>query len=445
MAIDSNYIFEIAKAACASAIKNGAEFADVSVGAGKCLSVEIESCKLKSTDSQIGSSISVRAIYKGGTGWSSSEKLDIEDAAESGKKAAELSKISEPDPDFISLPSPVKSYEQLLGMYDKELESMSLAELINYCHQNILAGLKVRSDAILSGGFGVSTNKSVFVNSLGIQLEKQSSRIEGSISAIVKEGKAVGSFYDFDFSRNLSGFNPTGISEKAVKDAIRYLGAKPIATAKMPVVFGPLASMSILGGITSNLDAESVLRGRSFMAGMVGTKIASDLLTITDDPLIPGGLSSRFTDSEGFPCKPLVLIKDGILNTFLYGSYTAGKAKAANTGHGSRGASASASNVIPKLGNKTAEEIISEVEEGIYINAGGLSPNPITGDVSASVDFGFKIENGKLAYPISSTIIGGNFIEMLRNIDAISSDYRSLPGLILPTIRIQNIMAAGAG
>lgn len=88
-------------------------------------------------------------------------------------------------------------------------------------------------------------------------------------------------------------------------------------------------------------------------------------------------------------------------------------------------------------------EIIKDTAEGLYINMGNLSPNSVTGELSATVDFGFKIENGELAYPIKSCLIGANMIELMKSIDAISKDYREEPGMIMPTIRAQNVQVAG--
>ena len=92
----------------------------------------------------------------------------------------------------------------------------------------------------------------------------------------------------------------------------------------------------------------------------------------------------------------------------------------------------------------TAAEIIAGTHEGIYVNFGSVFPNPVTGEISATVDFGYKIEQGKLAYPLKNTMLGINIFDLLNNLDAVSSDYREEPGMILPTIRVQNVKVAGA-
>ena len=441
--IDTDSLKKIAQAACDAAISNGAEFADVSANYAKDLSIDLESNAIKSCDAKLGGGVSVRAIYKGGTGWSSSDKLNLEDAAEAGKNAARLAKLAEPDPDFISLPALAETYPCVEGLVDPAIAELDIKDIIKYSLDNIDSALSVCSDAIVGGGFSADYSTTALINSLGVSLIKIGSYIGGHIMVVIKRGDDVGSFYDFDAARVMADFDPEEIGAKAAQQALKFLGARKVETGRMSVILGPLASRSIFSGIVNNADAESIQRGRSFMAGKLGEKIASDVLTLTDNPLIPRGLSSRAFDSEGFPSKPLVVMENGVLKSYLYGSYTSGKAKVPNTGHGTRGGGATSSNIVPKLGEMTAEEIIKSTKEGIYINMGRISPNDTTGDVSNAIDFGFKIENGELTYPVSSAMVGGKFFDMLKNIDAISSDYREEPGMIMPTLRIQDVLVAG--
>ncbi len=315
--------------------------------------------------------------------------------------------------------------------------------MIDCALMNVDGALAVCSDAIVEGGFSAGYESSALVNSLGVSVGTDSSYIGGHTMVVIRRGDDVGSFYDFDSARVMADFVPHGIGASAARQAMMFLGARKIETSRMPVVLGPLASRSIFHGVLSNVDAEGIQRGRSFMIGKLNEKIASDVLTLTDEPLVERGLNSRPFDYEGFPSTPLVVVKDGVLRSYLYGSYTAGKANVPNTGHGTRGGRAVPSNIVPKLGNMTGDEIVRDTKNGLYVNMGGISPNPTTGDVSSAVDFGFKIENGELAYPVTSSMIGGSFLEMLMNIDAISSDYREEPGLIMPTLRIQDVLVAG--
>ena len=441
--MDKESLLKIAQAACEAATAGGAEFADVSAGFGKSLGVDLESSAIKSCDSRQGGGISVRAIYKGGTGWSGTDKATIEAAVEAGRNAAKLAKIAEPDPDFISLVAPAESYLTVEGLSDPRIAEMEIKQLIECALANIDDARAICSDVTVQGGFSTWYGSHALANSLGVALASDGSGVSGFIMAIIKRGEDVGSFYDFDYARVLGDFEPKGVGASATREAMRFLGARKIETRRMPVVLGPLASGSIFGSVVGNADAEGIQRKRSFMIDKVGVKIGSDALTITDEPHIPRGMSSRGWDSEGFPTKPMVIMENGVLKSYLYGSYTAGKAGVPNTGHGTRGGGASSSNLIPKLGDMTSQDIIRTTKEGLYINMGGLSPNNTTGDVSASVDFGFMIENGELAYPVMNAMVGGSFLDMLANVDAVSSDYRAEPGAVMPTVRILDCLVAG--
>lgn len=443
MILDVDTLKRIATIACDAAIAAGAEFADVSTGFGKNLSVELDKNAIKSCDANLGGWITVRAIYKGGTGWSTSDAVTVDAAAEAGKNAARLALLAEPDTDFKTLAKPVEHYPQIEGLADPKLANLDVKEIIRFSVMNLDDALKVDPNVIAEGGFSSNYSSGAFVNSLGVSLGRSTSSIGGHIMSVVKRGEEVGSFYEFDSARMMSDFIPEGIGVKATEGAVRFLGARKIDTTRMPVILGPLASRSVLSSIAANADAEGIQRGRSFMMGKLGEKIGPDLLTLTDEPHIARGLSSRAYDTEGTPTRPITIVENGVLKTYLYSTYTAGKAGVEPTGHGTRGGAASPTNIVPKLGDMTVEEIIRSTPEGIYIEIGRISPNSTTGDVSSAVDFGFKIENGELAYPVASSMIGGSFLEMVKNIDAISSDYREEPGMIMPTIRIQDVLVAG--
>jgi PmbA protein len=435
-------LLTLAQNACDAAVQAEAEFVDVSAYRGKSMNVELEKNAIKSCDVRWNSGVSVRAFVRGGTGWSSTSGLEEQDVLAVARQAAELARAAEPDPDFVSLPGPAE-YEEVEGLYDPRIVELDVKDLIGWATMNIDAARSVDDGAIVSGGGGCGFGESALVNSLGVQALSRSTSVGMSIFAIVKRpGDDVGSFFEFDGGRMRDDFEPEGLGVKATEQAMKFLGARKIETGTLPVIFGPLASRSIFYSLCYNANAEDVQRKRSYLIGKKGEQIASDLLTLTDNALLPRGQGSSAYDGEGFPRQPLTVVENGVLQTYLHNSYTANKAKEPNTGHSTRGG-ISPTNVNPRLGQVTSAEIIADTKEGLYINMGGVSPNSVTGDFSETVDFGFKIENGELAYPVKNTMLGGHILEFLRNLDAISSDYREEPGSIMPTLRVQNVRVAG--
>jgi PmbA protein len=264
------------------------------------------------------------------------------------------------------------------------------------------------------------------------------------IFCIAKRGDDVGSFLDFDYARMAEDFSPQGLGETVCREAVGFLGARSVKSASLPVVFGPLVTHNLFSAVCYSAGAEDIQRERSYFVGKRGQRIGSKLLTLRDDAYIPKGMASGACDGEGAARRKVTVVEEGVLVNLLHSSYTAHKAGEENTGHGNRWGGVSPTNVVPELGTSTASDIIADTGEGIYVNMGGTFPDPVNGEISSTIDFGYKIENGKLAYPLKNTMLGINILDLLGNLDAISSDYREEPGAIMPTIRVQNVKVAGA-
>lgn len=432
---------ELAHSACQAAVEAGAEFVDVSAYRGRNVGIELEDDAIKSCDARWQSGVSVRVFVQGARGWASSSGLDPDEAVRAARNAADLAKVAEPDPDFVTLPGPA-DYPSVDGLFDPKLETFDVQELIRYLVENIEAAHDVDPDVSVNGGAGTSWSESVLVNNLGVDAASRSTYIGLNIWSIVKRGDDVGSYYEYGTSRVLEDLEPGGIGTKATQEAVRSLGARKIGTGTLPVILGPQAAHDTLSSLCGAANAEDIQRNRSWLAGRKGERIASELVTLVDDPTVPRGLSSSVADGEGFPRKRLTVIDRGVLASWLHNSYTANKAGEPNTGHSTRGGIAP-TNVNPGLGDVTAADIIRDTQEGLYLPQGGVQPNQVSGDFSSSVDTGFKIENGEIAYPVKNTMIAGNMLEFLANIDAVSSDYREEPGCIMPTIRIKEVRVAG--
>jgi len=436
-------MMSLAEQALEAATSAGAEWCDVSVGHARDVSVDVENGSIKSVDSAANHAFMVRAFVNGAQGVSSATGFEPKDLVRGARGAVAMAKAAQPDPDFRALPEP--SHEDVVaGLHDDRIAGMTASEAIEIAVRNIAEARTVESKVIISGGVNFDASQIVFASSTGIRLVKRSTVIQVAFYSIVKRGEDAGSFYDFDSARMLDDLEADRPGRAATEQALRFLGARKVPTRHMAVVLGPLASYSFLRSIAGSTNAESIQRRRSFMVGRRGTCVASPLVTLTDDGLIPQGLFSGAHDGEGAARQRVTLFEDGVFRSHLHNSYTAGKAGEPNTGHGGRTGGIGPTNLVVRLGERTAEEIIADTDEGVYINMGSVSPDPASGDISASVDFGFKIEKGKLAHPVINTMVSGDVFEFLRNLDAVSSDYRDEPGNKLPTLRIRDVQVAGS-
>jgi PmbA protein len=433
---------ELARLACREARRAGADAAESSAGLGRSVEAELEESRLKGTTRHSGESLSVRAYYRGGRGSFVIHELNQRAAREAARRAAELSRSATGDPDWKRLPSPRKTVE-VSGLYDRRLADPR-AELVLGAAEQLLATARREAPGCkVSGSVSVVASRAAFANSRGIAHTTRGTSMSAGCLAVVRKGGKHGSFYDFDMGRRLSDVNIPPIGASAARGAMRYLGGRSLPSGEMTVVLGPLAAAALIESVVSAASAESLQRRRSFLAGKLGKRIASKHLTVRDDGLIPGGIYSSGADSEGVPRERLLVIERGMLRCLLHNTYTAGKAGTRSNGH-CAGAGCAPSNLRPDLGELTAAEIIADVKQGLYINSASVAPNPSSGDVSAMVDFGLAIENGKLSHPVANVNVGGHVFELLANLDAVSSDYREEPGCLLPTIRIAKAHVSGS-
>jgi len=424
-------IIELAKA-------RGAQFADAVISLGRDISIGVEKSSIKSAEVSWGKSLSIRVFINGGLGYVSASDVEDNRIDELVEKALELAKIATPDPDFVSLPAPETSvYEP--ETFDEQVLSVTAEQAIQWALDNIKQAQSVDKDVIVSGDVGLTVSSAVLASSTGISLAKKSTSVHIGFFCLVREDNNIGSFADHDSARFLEDFQPAGLAEKVTRRAIDYKNQKKAGTFKTTLVLAPQATFSLMHTLARLASAESIQRKRSLFADRLDTQIANPVLTLIDDGLIDKGLSSSSYDGEGSARKKVTIIEAGRFAGQLHNSYTANKAKTANTGHGLRNGGVAPSNLQLLPGEKTSADIIGEVQDGVYLELGGLSPDPVSGDISTNLDFAFKIEKGQLTYPIANAMVAGNLLELMNNIDAISSDYRYEPGNIMPTIRVRDV------
>ena len=243
--------------------------------------------------------------------------------------------------------------------------------------------------------------------------------------------------------------DPAKVGAEAARRTLRKLGAKTVKTGECPVVFDPDAARSILGMLAGCIMGSSIWRKSSYLLNREGTLVASPMVTIVDDPLMPRAPGSRPYDGEGLASRKNVVVEDGFLRTYLCDSYSARKLNRESTGNASRGGSAgvscSTTNFILQPGADSNESIVKGTKQGLYVTEMmGFGFNAVTGDFSRGAS-GFWIENGELAYPVSEVTISLNVDELWKRIDAIGSDLDLRTATASPTLRVGKMTVAGAG
>ena len=215
---------------------------------------------------------------------------------------------------------------------------------------------------------------------------------------------------------------------------------------KVPVVFDPRVSGSLVGHLVGAVNGASIARKTSFLKDKLGAQLFGKNIRIIDDPLRKRGLRSQPFDAEGVVVKKTALIDRGILTTWLLDCATARELGLATTGHAHRGVSSSPSpgpyNLHLEPGAVTPAELISDIKQGFYVtDLIGSGVNGVTGDYSRGAS-GFWIENGRITYPVSEVTIAGHLLGMFKSLVA-ANDLEFRYGINAPTLRIEGLTLGG--
>ena len=194
-------------------------------------------------------------------------------------------------------------------------------------------------------------------------------------------------------------------------------------------------------------DGENVRRGRSILKDKIGEKIANPTLSVIDNPLLEKGMLTSKCDGEGSVSKETELIKDGVLNSFLYDIYTANKVGGKTTSNGNRYSYMSTPMISPtNLEFKFSEtKDLSEIDKGVLTTSvlGAHTANPISGDFSVEASNAFKIENGELTDPINKAMISGNIFEIMKKVEGLDSEIRQYGSFIIPKLLVHDLRVVG--
>lgn len=234
---------------------------------------------------------------------------------------------------------------------------------------------------------------------------------------------------------------------EAARRTVATIGSRKVETQECPIVFDPEIARSIVGTVFSVANGSAFWRKSSYLIGKEGEVIASPLVTIVDDPLIPRAPGSRPFDGDGLPTRKNLVVDKGVLRPVLCDVYSGRKLGRASTGSAGRGVGGNpgptTSNLIMEPGTISRDELLRQTPRGLYVTSlMGFGFNPVTGDFSRGAQ-GFWIENGELTFPVSEVTIAANFDEILKRIDLVANDLQLRSATAAPTFRVSHMTLAG--
>ena len=251
---------------------------------------------------------------------------------------------------------------------------------------------------------------------------------------ITEEGDDTQVGFDFGLGRGLSALDAEAVAGSAARRGVRVLGASKISSQRLPVVFDPYVAGQFLGVLGRALTGEAVQKGRSLFAGRVGQAVGGPCLTLTDDGRLEGAPGAAPWDDEGVPTSRTEVIRDGVLESFLYDTASARREGRTSTGNAARAGFKSVphpapSNLAFAATGENVEELLARAGRAFYVqDLHGVhsGANPISGDFSVGAT-GLLLEGGDLTRPVKEVTIAAPMLEILERVESVAPDLRWLP------------------
>jgi len=291
-----------------------------------------------------------------------------------------------------------------------------------------------------SEGASVSTQESLFMygNSLGFLGGYPSSRHDISCAVIAEDGGMQRDYW-YSSRRDAADLESAeAVGRKAGERTVRRLSARKIKTTECPVLFeAPIAS-GLIGHLVGAVSGGSLYRKSSFLLDSLGQQIFAPFVQIRELPHIPKGLASSPFDNEGVATHARDLIKDGVLQGYFLGSYSARKLGMTSTGNAGGN-----HNLIIESSGQDFAGLLKMMGKGLVVTELlGHGINPVTGDYSRGAA-GYWVENGEIQFPVEEITIAGNLKEMFKQIVAVGNDVLIQGSKQCGSVLIEKMTVAG--
>jgi PmbA protein len=293
-----------------------------------------------------------------------------------------------------------------------------------------------------SDGASVATGSSlsVYANSHGFVGRERSTHHSVSVALIAGRGDAMQRDYWYTSACRAQDLEPAAaVGRRAAERTVARLDPRGVRTGQYPVLFAAEVARGLIGSLVSAVSGGALYRRASFLVDHLGKRVLPEGFEIVERPhLLRGHRSSAF-DAEGVATVDSDLVRDGILQRYVLGSYSARKLGLSSTGN-----AGGIHNLVVATGSQDLAALIGGIERGLLVTElMGQGVNLITGDYSRGAA-GFWVEGGQIVHPVDEVTIAGNLRDMLLGIEAVGSDVDPRSHILTGSIRIGRMTVAGA-
>lgn len=428
----SEDVLKVAKSLGASAAE-----AELSLSIGQNVSVRLGETENIEYNRDKGMSVTV--YFGQQKGHASTSDLSLQALKDTVAAACNIAKYTAKD-EFCGLADANLMATDTLDLDLHHPWNISVDEAIAIAKECEAAALNVDTRITNSEGASVSTGEGYFAysNSHGFTGGYPSSRHGVSCSVIAESGDTMQRDYWYSTARASEDIQAAvDIGRIAGERTVRRLNSRKISTCQVPVLFeAPLAS-GLISTLISAISGGSLYRKSSFLLDSLGKQIASPVLNIFEEPHLKKGLASSPFDSEGVATHSRQLVKDGVLQGYVLGSYSARKLGLQTTGNAGGN-----HNLMVQSGDNDFAGMLKQMGTGLLVTELlGTGINMVTGDYSRGAA-GFWVENGVIIHPVEEITIASNMMDMLKMIVAIGNDVCIQGSKQVGSILIERMMVA---
>ncbi|WP_214000628.1 metalloprotease PmbA [Arsukibacterium sp.] len=419
----------------------GASSAEASMSRTRGLSVETRHGEVETVEFNQDGGLGISLYFGQRKGSASTADLSPQALERAVAAAADIARYTSEDPHAgVAEASWLEFSPPDLDLFYPDSISTELA--ISLCAGAEEAAFATDKRITNSEGASFSSHQGlkVYGNSHGQLVGYPSSRHSFSCVMIGEQDDDMQRDYSFTVARQYSKLlDPKQIGREAALETVARLGARQVATQKVPVIFRADIASSLFGHLVSAISGGSIYRKSSFLLDKVGKQVMAAGVTINEQPHLPQALASSPFDAEGVKTRDLAVIENGVLNTYLTTSYSARKLGMASTGH-----AGGIHNWLISHGNDDLAALCRQMGKGLLVTElMGQGVNTVTGDYSRGAS-GFWVEHGEIQFPVAEVTIAGNLADMFMNIAAVGNDVDRRGGVLTGSVLISQMQLAGS-
>lgn len=445
-------LFDLAEDAIARARKAGADAAEACLESSRSFTVKVQGGTIDSLKQSATRGLGLRVFVNGAEGFVSSTDLRPASLDDLARQAVALARFSTPDEwNAVVTPDEAGEPQMDLALYDPAVLELPAEEKIARALELERLVLAYDPRVKRTDSVGVSSRDGQFViaNSSGLMRGYTTTSISAYAVALADDGDGKQQSGGYGRSHRWLADLPSmeSIAKEAARRAVARLGARPVPTAKVPVILHPDIAASWLAEMFGAWSGENVLKKSSWLSEKLGETIASPLVTIVDDSVQPRGYGSSPVDGDGVASRRNVLLDRGRCAMFVYDSYNARRAKTQSTGNATRGYGSTPGigfgNLFFAPGTESPEAILAKVDRGFYMDdQGSFGFNDVTGDYSFQAQ-GQWIEKGEKVQAVEGVTVASTSLDMLKNVAAAGNDLVFDGSVASPTLLISEMTVSG--